>query len=409
MPEEKFIDADFVAVYEGIESDSNRIETLVFGERVTVVEERDDGWTAIEAPTRIDFRNSTTLTGFVRGTPFRDSGVLGMSMVDVQQGDGLILETPNGKTIFIDGGDNKLFARHAAARFRYANTTKAKPLEVDAIIITHGDGDHFDGLNKIRKSETLTGNDKRKRLFIHPKRIFHNGLVKGPSDIKDSEIFGATVTDGEHLYVTDLYDDPRDAPEGMKNKYFKAWHKTLDHWEKDRDPIELKRVAYGMDETELFDFLFDEGISVELQGPFETLFENADGGEDIPTLPYFHKPKASSELHLDNQSPGTSHSASHTINGHSIAMRLSYGNVRFNLTGDLNQEAMKLMRDNLELDANPDALEAEIVKAPHHGSHDFDFKALKAMRPIVAICSSGDEHAGKEHIHPRATLVAALG
>jgi hypothetical protein len=83
--------------------------------------------------------------------------------------------------------------------------------------------------------------------------------------------------------------------------------------------------------------------------------------------------------------------------------------VRFNLTGDLNQEAMELMRENLGLDDNPDVLEAEIVKAPHHGSHDFDFKALKAMRPVVALCSSGDEHAGKEHIHPRATLMAALG
>jgi hypothetical protein len=98
-------------------------------------------------------------------------------------------------------------------------------------------------------------------------------------------------------------------------------------------------------------------------------------------------------------------SASHTINGHSIALRLSFGNVRFSLTGDLNREAMALMRQRLPLAA----FEAEIVKAPHHGSHDFDFSALAHTRPVVTIVSSGDESALKEYIHPRATLMAALG
>ena len=63
------------------------------------------------------------------------------------------------------------------------------------------------------------------------------------------------------------------------------------------------------------------------------------------------------------------------------------------------------MREKIDLGE----LEAEIVKAPHHGSADFDFKALKAMRPVVSLISSGDESADKEHIHPRATLVSALG
>jgi hypothetical protein len=66
---------------------------------------------------------------------------------------------------------------------------------------------------------------------------------------------------------------------------------------------------------------------------------------------------------------------------------------------------MALMRERIALDE----LEAEILKAPHHGSGDFDFKALKAMKPVVSLISSGDESAAKEYIHPRATLVSALG
>jgi hypothetical protein len=63
------------------------------------------------------------------------------------------------------------------------------------------------------------------------------------------------------------------------------------------------------------------------------------------------------------------------------------------------------MRERLDLGE----LEAEILKAPHHGSAEFDFRALEAMKPVVSIISSGDESTDKEHIHPRATLVSALG
>ena len=66
---------------------------------------------------------------------------------------------------------------------------------------------------------------------------------------------------------------------------------------------------------------------------------------------------------------------------------------------------MAIMRERIGLDN----LESEVLKAPHHGSHEFDFKALKAMKPVVSIISSGDETARTEHIHPRATLVSALG
>src|SRR5215213_6569561 len=58
---------------------------------------------------------------------------------------------------------------------------------------------------------------------------------------------------------------------------------------------------------------------------------------------------------------------------------------------------MALMRQNIDLAK----LEAEVVKAPHHGSDDFDFEALQAMKPVVSLISSGDESTNKEYIHPR--------
>jgi hypothetical protein len=46
---------------------------------------------------------------------------------------------------------------------------------------------------------------------------------------------------------------------------------------------------------------------------------------------------------------------------------------------------------------------------PHHGSADYSAAFLERVAPVVSVVSSGDEHEAKEHVHPRATLLGALG
>lgn len=406
MPDIRYIDKDFVTFNFTKPNGSAGKETLAFGDKVDVLSEGSGS-----TPSRVRALElfEGTLEGTIKGKPFRsrEKGVLRFSMVDVQQGDGLILETPpdenhESRLVFIDGGDNKLFARHVAARYQHRMSSKTNPLEVDLILITHGDADHFDGLNDIRKSETERGLEPRKRLFIHPRRVYHNGLVKGPDDLDDEVQFGRTVTVDGTPMIVDLHDDPRKAPVSLQNGPFKRWAAALDHWE-ERGPITFKRVAHGMNSDELFGFL-GSGIKVEIQGPFTSKVD--DNGASRDALPLLHKPPKTALIHMEEgTTPSNSFSASHTINGHSVAFRLIYGNVRINFTGDLNQESMAIMRERIGLDN----LESEVLKAPHHGSHEFDFKALKAMKPVVSIISSGDETARTEHIHPRATLVSALG
>ncbi len=402
MGEIKYIDADFVRfVYDDWQGKEQR-QTLVFGDKVEVL-----GKVGPRSRIRAAELWDGTTEGTVEGEPFRDTGVLKFSMVDVQQGDGMVLETApdadgNTKIVFIDGGDNKLFARHVAARFRHRRTSADDPLEVDLMLVTHGDGDHFKGLNDILKSEQLQR--RRKRLFIHPTRVYHNGIVKGPSSMDDVKMLGRTVGDPDDLAIVELYDDPADKPEAERNRPFNSWVKSLATWE-ERGPIDKRRVAFGMKEKDLFGFLGD--LKVEIQGPFPVKRKDPEDGKRKDALPFLHTPKKSSVLHLeDGTKPRRSPSASHTINGHSIALRLTYGNVRFSLGGDLNQESMQLMQDKL---GDLSKLEAEIVKAPHHGSADFDYSALAAMKPVVSLISAGDEKATKEHIHPRATIMWALG
>ena len=407
MPVIRYIDKDFVRFKFSGSDGSKEQAILAFGDKVEVLEEGGGS-----RPSRVRALElfDGTLEGTIAGKPFRtrDKGVLKFSMVDVQQGDGMILETPPDESdetrlVFIDGGDNKLFARHVAARYRHRQSSTANPLVVDLILITHGDADHFEGLIDIKRSETERGISDRKRLFIHPRRVYHNGLVKSPEAVPELERLGRTVSDNGTPMIVDLYDDPRQAPDDKQNGPFKRWGTTLTHWE-ERGAITFKRVARGMDADDLFGFL-GPVVKVEIHGPFTS--KVTEDGDSKDALPFLHKPPKSALIHLEEGSEPASDdfSASHTINGHSIAFRLTYGNVRFNFTGDLNQESMALMREKIDLEE----LEAEVVKAPHHGSADFDFKALTAMRPVVSIISSGDESADKEHIHPRATLVSALG
>jgi len=47
-----------------------------------------------------------------------------------------------------------------------------------------------------------------------------------------------------------------------------------------------------------------------------------------------------------------------------------------------------------------------VLKAPHHGSHEYEPDFLDAVRPQITIISSGDD---PDHGHPRAIYVGATG
>ena len=349
-------------------------------------------------------RSVRSIKGSVKGRlPTQEVRPLHFMMVDVQQGDGMVMITPAGKKIFIDGGDNKLFARFVANRFR--GTSKDDPLEVDAMIISHGDADHFQGLSQIVKSENNA--TARKRLFMHPKRVYHNGLVKGPSrkdgrKVPDEKMFGSTVKLRQGgLAIVGLVEDISKVEKSRLNVPFKQWQKTLNHWAK-HGPITFNRLALGNKRE--FSFLKSEGIRVDVLGPAEKTVTVR--GKKKKALEFFRTPPKDANISVSGFDPGDRRfSASHTINGQSVTLRITFGNVRFFLGGDLNQESMAAMNKKFK----KSELQSEILKVPHHGSADFDFSLLKKISPIISLISSGDESSRKEHIHPRATLMGALG
>lgn len=334
--------------------------------------------------------------------PLEDSGVLKVDIVDVQQGDAAVIETPDGKVVLVDGGDNKLFARYLASRFR--STSPEEPQVIDLMLVTHGDADHFGGLMEILKSEGHA--TPRKRLFIKPLRVYHNGLVKRPSTkngkaVSDVQLLGTTKKTADGTFITGLEEDLLGVPDAEMNKFFLAWKRMLAEYQAYYGyKIDFKRLEYGADKA--FKFLGGDPLKVEVLGPLTEKVGSTAALKflgDPPKGPRIgHESVELDPLHSEGLS------ASHTINGHSIVFRLTYGGFNFLFTGDLNDESSRFLATK-----HGAKLRSTVFKVPHHGSADFSGGFIQKVAPVVSIISSGDESEKKEYIHPRATIMGALG
>lgn len=390
-----FLDDDVVRIYAHGKprKDANLLATLFWGDEVRVLAEEADGSKLVELTRyRWDVEQDRYVLETYEGTlpakaRVRDTPLLKVRFIDVGQGDGALIETPEGRRILVDGGEEEHLRRYLQVAF--SHVIQRKPLHFDAIVVTHGDADHFAGLTRLARGIRPGGGP-----LISVDRVFHNGLVKRGSKNgqgrarPDKELFGRTVERNGHTYVVDLVDDLLAVPEAEMNTPFRDWTRALRMLQEGHPELATARLEFGADDA--FGFLADEGVHVSVLGP---VVEPVGNGR--PALPFLHTPG------------GSSLSASHTVNGHSVVLRLAYGNVRFLFGADLNEESEERLLERARKDGL--SLAAEVLKVPHHGSADFSPRILEAIRPVVSVVSSGDENSTKEYIHPRAGLVGALG
>jgi beta-lactamase superfamily II metal-dependent hydrolase len=433
MSEECVINVDLADVWRSSDR-KELIRTLAWGDNVTVIKKMSS-FLEVELVDFIEQPDGSVLPqksiGFIKPTasskikvaevvrPVAANDVLKVNFVDVQQGDGAVIESPDGKVILVDGGDNQMFARYLAGRFR--GTSVANPKRIDCILVTHGDADHYEGLPEILESET--NGQARKRLFITPERYYHNGIVKRPSEkdgkkLGDLELLGPVQKAGKNkkgkdiYYVTGLVDDLLAVPAAEMNKPFKTWTKALKEYDKRRKQkglpgIESKRLEFG--DNAAFSFFNNGTLKIEVLGP---IVEKVDvNGTKVPGLKFLGDPPKGPRVGQDSmaldEDDFSGYSASHTINGHSIVFRLVYGGFSYLFSGDLNDEASRFLAR--KHDQNKLSLKSDVFKVPHHGSADFSGGFIQRVEPIVSVVSSGDESARKEFIHPRATIMGALG
>ena len=111
-----------------------------------------------------------------------------------------------------------------------------------------------------------------------------------------------------------------------------------------------------------------------------------------------------------------------TKNGHSVLLRLHFGDFKVLFGGDLNDKAEKfLLKHRSDLDRFPKSgsaayqgmietaanwYRADIMKVCHHGSEKVTNAFIETVHPAAFVISSGDEEG---HVHPRPDLLGRLG
>ncbi|HNX17531.1 MAG TPA: MBL fold metallo-hydrolase [Methanoregula sp.] len=357
------------------EHDDRLITELLWGDRVEIIKEdgEDVQCTARGKP------------GWVKRADLGETGLLEIYIIDVMQGDSVLIRTPDDKWHMIDGGienSAQQYPQKGASNFlrwKFRDDLGRETVSLENVILTHPDYDHFGGIINV-----FTGDPGDGRPFpVTVNNFYHSGVGK----FKESPKTGKTVKGkcaqfpwGNHgisqkgTFIVELLDG-RDSFGNPKRQFednFGRFANLVSSVPKNVRSLSHKDLflpGYGLGEND---------CAIRVLGPVMETTDDGDAGlrdygDDSPT-----------------------------VNGNSVVLRLDYGNARILLTGDLNAKSEKLLLsyvDNTEF-------AADVMKASHHGSDDVDNDFLMAVKARAAVISSGDN---EPYAHPRPLVMGAIG
>ena len=111
---------------------------------ITVFREKPDGSILPESITGyIEPTKSSGIKVADLVRPVLDNKVLKVNFVDVQQGDGMVIESPDGKSSLSTAATTR--CSRATWPGASCNTSADHPKQIDCLVVTHGDADHFAG------------------------------------------------------------------------------------------------------------------------------------------------------------------------------------------------------------------------------------------------------------------------
>ena len=372
---------------------SGRKGTYIWGDRVRI----------LQSKTSVKRVSARGVEYWVNNRHLGGEPLLEVYVIDVGQGDGLLVVTPEGHNIMVDGGNTRAFQNGGknAADFvdwkffkdyvSFADRTdpdKTK-IQLDAMIATHNDIDHFGGL-----FDLIDPDDKDRAELdcsdVTAEVVYHAGLswwFNGRDSRGRTKRSLGPVSSGHY---TKLLTDRRsalDAVEKLDNPDFNtlngSWGQFIraatDLKRRSGAPSAITRLSTASHEF-LPGFEKTEGkCSIRILGPVESTINSASALKKFP----------------DGDSKNT--------NGHSIVLRLDYGERKILLTGDLNTHSQNHIMNHYGAEFFAE-FKSDAAKGCHHGSHDVSYRFLEGMRPLCTVISSGD---AETHDHPRPTIIAA--
>lgn len=329
-----------------------------------------------------------------------DTRPLEIAFVDVGQGDGAVLITPekdeNERIIIIDAGDSDHMLEFLKTRFM----TYRKDFCFHAAINTHPDKDHYSGFERIFKH--VGDNPSQKICFD---KFYHSGVVEWPTG-NSWEKLGGRVKHNNKWYLNNLvqshskmvdiftgYDGQKEFP-----KTISAAIENDSVGEFAMLSTEHGELRHGRSWLPDFPPLGPRGYEIEIIGPFIERDDN-----DNKLLRTF-----------DSQTGKTK-------NGHSVLLRLTFGDIAILFGGDLNKPAEKFLLQKYSgkqswpktedskkemVETAKQFLRSDVMKSCHHGSSDVTDEFLKAVDSSAFVVSSGETGG---HVHPRPDLLGRLG
>jgi len=377
-------------------------------------------------------------TGWLLLDDFDAERALEVNFVDVGQGDGCHIVTPDDEILLIDAGISDNMERFLSWRYnlRARNVAGADdydPAKPDSgkwlihhVVMSHPDEDHYGGLAYV---------------FANPKlafaRFYHNGIVERPPEPRVAGVeydwdLGGTFDSGGETFLFDRV-ATKSALQSLLAAFPTTTKRQLAALRKlfaNSPACDAEAVGVSIDQLDTAAFLpgFEPGkpLSLQILGPIHEARDFAG------------QPRAALRVLGDE---GV------TKNGHSVIFRGRYGKLRLFLGGDLNEQAQNFLLQSyagslhrpsqlaeaiaslratgaplaaadtarlaaLEAEAAAMAAKgrevfgADVAKACHHGSQHVLDEFIVATDAVATVLSSGDE---ESHSHPRPDALGAYG
>lgn len=385
------------ATLEVEEDGKTKTRELLWGDWMRVTGKAKDGWLPVR-PRGLE----AEMPCRVKEDEVQTNRLLEVTFVDIGQGDGALIRTPDDQHLILDAGQTNNMYRFL--KWKYNFRKQEVPFKFTGII-SHSDLDHYKGFEWLF-------DDPHVRFST----IYHNGIIEDTS----ADGLGGHVEIDERRYVDEIVGD---------TKAMKAFLKDQTRWigkTKAGKPspkkyaamlnglLKAKRVdAFtGLNtkpdtETYLPGYAPDENaLAIQVLGP--VLERNSDGKDRLR----WFGPSPSSK----------SYDKGKTKNGHSVILQLQYGGVKVLLGGDLNMSAGEFLLEQYGNGGEPlpksgearekavmlarDVFQSDVAKSCHHGSHDVPDDLFRAFNAAATVISSGDD---ESHAHPRCDTLGAIG
>ncbi len=307
--------------------------------------------------------------------------------IDVGQGDGVLIKTPDFQHILIDGG----YPRRAQPTgksgadfvdWKFNKDYGTNTIVLDAMISSHIDFDHYGGLSDLLDVAQTAELDCE---AVTVEAFYHSGLSHWAAFGGVGQGLGPHAPQSARKWFTRLLDDRASAvaaTTGAGPQLRGEWRMFVENLlaskRADGQPTVMARISQNT--GWLPGFPSGSSVGVRVLGPIEGVVNGGTG------LLRFGS--------VDSQN----------TNGTSVLLRFDHGRTRSLLTGDLNAAAHKALLSQFA--GNEREFAVDVAKCCHHGSEDVSYSFLNHVKAACTVISSGDDEG---HDHPRPRIVAASG